>query len=38
MTFSRISFKMIIQKPVKMFVRDVDLNSEITAWMSLAQE
>ena len=38
MTFSMISLKMIIQKPKKKFVRDIDFNSEITAWVSLAQE
>ena len=36
MTFFRIDFKMIILEPVKKFARD--FNSEITVWMSIAQE
>ena len=36
MTFSRIGFKKITLEPVEKFVRDY--NSEITVWMSIAQE
>ena len=36
MTFSRIGFKKITLEPVEKFVRDN--NSEITVWMSIAQE